>query len=120
MSFPEYLERKYLEWQNSLGKRKTVEEFAAWLGVSRPLMTMWLNGKRRPGTENLKLLSAVFGNEVYDILGIERPNPYLQKINQLFERISPEHQQKLAEDAERYETNNLSKTSKRRKPKSNP
>lgn len=56
MNFPEYLEKKYLEWQNSLGRRKTVEEFAAWLGVSRPLMTMWLNGKRRPGAENLLAL----------------------------------------------------------------
>lgn len=106
MTFPEYLEKKYLEWQNSLGRRKTVEEFAAWLGVSRPLMTMWLNGKRRPGVENLKLLSAVFGNEIYDILGIERPNPYLQRISQLFERLSPEHQRRLAEDAEKYEVKN--------------
>lgn len=121
VTFSQYLEKKFLEWQSMEGRRKTIEEFALYIGVSRPLLNMWMNGKRKPGKESLKLLSTILGNEVYDILGYERPNPYLQTINRIFERLSPEHQRKLAEDAERYETGNANaaKTSRKRKPSSN-
>jgi len=119
VTFAELLESKFLEWQTSHGRRKTLEEYAVYIGVSRPLLNMWMNGKRKPGKESLKLLSAVLGNEVYDVLGYERPNIYLQKINRVFENLSEERQRQLAEDAERYvienEKQNLQTTSKRRK-----
>lgn len=106
MTFAELLETKYLEWQHVQGKRKTIEEFAIYIGVSRPLLNMWMNGNRKPGKESLKLLSTVLGNEVYDALGYPRPNPLLQKINQIWDHIPPEKQQQLAEQAEQYEVKN--------------
>lgn len=106
VTFPDLLESKFLEWQHLQGKRKTLEEFATYIGVSRPLLNMWMNGHRKPGKESLKILSATLGNEVYDVLGYPRPNPYLQKINQVFEQLSPEHQRQLAEQAEKYQTKN--------------
>jgi len=109
MTFPEYIERKFLEWQSGQGKRKTIEEFAVYIGVSRPLLNMWMNGNRKPGKESLKVLSQTLGNEVYDVLGYARPNPYLQKINNVFENLSVEHQRKLSEDAERYIVNDKKK-----------
>ena len=83
-----------------------------------------MNGTHLPDVENARKLADILGPEVYDLLEMPRPNPYLQKINQVFERLSPEHQQKLSEDAARYETealkNERSKnTSKRRKTTSN-
>jgi transcriptional regulator with XRE-family HTH domain len=80
MNFPEFLEKRYLEWQNEQGKRKTLEEFAGYIGVSRPLLNMWMNGNRQPGVESLRLLSNIFGLEVYDLLGYERPNSFLHTI----------------------------------------
>jgi hypothetical protein len=44
------------------------------------------------------------------VLELSRPDPYLQKINELWDRIPPEKQQKLAEDAERYELTNKGET----------
>lgn len=119
VTFSEYLEKKYIEWQHEHGRRKTIEEFAVYIGVSRPLLNMWMNGNRKPGKESLELLSAIFGNEVYDVLGYERPNPYLQKINQIFKNIPPDKQKTLAEDAVRYEAleqdDHTEKTHRRRK-----
>lgn len=103
--FSQFLERKYLEWQLEIG-RKSQAEFANLLGVKRSSVTMWMNGTHVPDMESAKKLSVVLGPEVFDILGLPHPNPYLQKINQVFERLSPEHQQKLAEMAEHYEANN--------------
>ena len=97
------LERKYLEWQIEIGERKSQAAFATLIGVSRASLTMWMNGVHLPERESVEKLAALLGPEIYDALNLTRPNPYLQKINQIFERLSPEHQQKLAEDAERYE-----------------
>jgi hypothetical protein len=79
-----------------------------------------MNGTHLPDLESAKKIASMLGPEVFEVLGLPRPNPYLQKINQIFERLSPEQQQKLAEDAERYEANHISKTSKQRKTSSHP
>lgn len=115
-SFSDYLLSKIQEYEKQVGKRTSLDKFAEYIGVSRPLVSYWLKGTK-PSLENVQLLARKFGPEVYDVLDLPRPNPYLQKINQLFERLSPEHQQKLAEDAERYEANNehTRKSSKVRK-----
>jgi len=111
------LERKFLEWQIKIGERKSQAALAKLIGVSRTSLTMWMNGTHFPDKESVDKLADFFGMDIYDALDMPRPNPYLQKINQLFERLSPEHQQKLAEDAERYETNSrhARKSSKERK-----
>jgi transcriptional regulator with XRE-family HTH domain len=100
------LERKFLEWQIEIGERKSQSEFAKLMGVSRSALTMWMNGTHLPDRESAGKLAAFLGPEVYDLLDLPRPNPYLQKIKQIFEHIPPDKQQKLAEDAERYVNQN--------------
>ena len=105
-TFPQWINRKFVEWQAAQGKRKTVEEFAIYLGISRPLLNMWMNGNKKPGRENINLLSEVFGNEIFDVLGLPRPNPYLQRVNRVWEFLPESIQQRIAEEAETYETTN--------------
>ena len=57
--FPNYLTKKFLEWQTELGARKTLEDFADYLNVSRPLLSFWMNGKRIPNADNLENISAI-------------------------------------------------------------
>lgn len=104
--FSDWVTRKFVEWQAAQGKRKTIEDFAAYLGTSRPLVNMWMNGNKKPGVENIKLLAELFGNEIYDVLDLPRPNPHLQKINRLWEFLPEEIQIKLAKETEKYETQN--------------
>jgi transcriptional regulator with XRE-family HTH domain len=111
--FSTLLERKYLEWQIEIGERKSQAEFAKLIGVSRAALTMWMNGDHLPEMDNIHKLANVLGNEVYDALDLPRPNPYLQKINQLFERLSSEQQRKIADDVERYQSNNHEENAKR-------
>jgi len=111
--FSVLLERKFLEWQLDLGERKSQAEFARLIGVSRASLTMWMNGSHLPDMESAKKIASVLGPEIFDALGLPQQNPYLQKINQIFERLSPEYQRKLAEDAERYETKHGKDSSKK-------
>jgi len=97
MTFSDFLEQKFIEWQMQEKGRKTIVQFAAFLGVSQPILSMWMNGRKRPGTENIKMLAEVFGLEVYDSLGLPRPNPYLQIVNRVWEFIPEEIQTKFRE-----------------------
>ena len=123
MNFPEYIEKKYLEWQLKEEGRKTIVQFAAYIGVSQPILSMWMNGKKRPGVDNIKLLAEIFGDDVYDSLDLPRPNQYLKLAAEKWEFMSEEKQQQIssmiAEEAAKYEakrrTEGVQEVSKRRK-----
>lgn len=102
MTFPELLEQKYLQWQSQQGKRKTLDEFAEYIGVGRPVLSNWLTGKRKPGIESLRLLSNKLGFEVYDVLGLPRPDEDLAFISQNWENVSPEFRSKFREKVEEH------------------
>jgi len=36
LTFPEFLEQKFLEWQVKNGERKNLYQFASYVGVGRP------------------------------------------------------------------------------------
>lgn len=75
MKFSQYLEMKFLEWQSKEGGRKTVKEFAGFIGVSQSTISSWWNGIRVPEGENIQKIAIKLGIEVYDVLGIQRPDP---------------------------------------------
>lgn len=106
VNFPEFIEKKYLEWQHREGKRKSVEDFAMYIGVSQSALSLWMGGKRTPSIQTTNLLAEIFGNEVYDVLGLPRPNPYQQRANRVWEFIPEERQKQIAEEAEKYAAQN--------------
>lgn len=118
---PEYLTRKYLGWQTEEGERKTLEEFANYLGVNRSLLSFWMNGTRVPNEDNADKMAEILGNEIYDVLGMPRPNPYLQRINRVWEFLPDDVQQQIANEAEKYEAQNedrlIQQVAKQRKKK---
>jgi len=97
----EWLTKQFLAWQKQTEKRQTVTSFAAYLGVSRDVLNQWMNGRRKPSGQSVELLAEKLGDEVYDVLGIARPDPRLQAIMKLWGRLSDEIRQGLFEEAER-------------------
>src|SRR5690242_21799823 len=71
MTFAQYLEKKYVDWQKENERRMTLGEFASYLGFKQSTVTMWMNGNRTPDGENLRKLSLVLGVEVYEMAGEE-------------------------------------------------
>jgi hypothetical protein len=99
VDFHEWITRKYVEWRgDAIGNERSVTEFAAWIGVSQPLMSSWMKkgGKIPRSKKAIDALSKAFGLEVYDVLGLPRPDP-LDEIEQLLETL-PEQQQDQALD----------------------
>lgn len=102
MNFPQLLETKYLEWQSQQGKRKTLDDFAEHIGVRRSVLSNWLTGRRNPGAESLRQLSSALGFEVYDVLGLPRPDEDLAYISQHWDQVSEEFRRKFREQVEQH------------------
>lgn len=106
-TLPELLELGFIEWQKQEGKRKTVADFAVYLGVSQPVLSMWMGGQRKPGPENLKILYAVFGPIVYDVLGMPRPNAWHEYVSRNWSPLPAKVQKQIAETVSKYTTDPL-------------
>lgn len=104
MNFPQFLEKKFLEWQQRMGGRRSVSEFAKWIGVKQSSISMWWTGANTPNPESIKLLADKLGLEVYDALDLPRPDPDLHYIQQQWGNLLPEERKTLRQQAERYTT----------------
>ena len=126
--FKEWFFDKFREWEEKQpGKRSTYTAFAIWLSdnsfrvdFKQQLVNDWIRGKYKPSEDKYLLaLEEKLGKEIYQIVGLIRPNPYLQKVNQFFERLSPDRQRQIADEVERYgadnEEENAQQSSKERK-----
>lgn len=80
MKFSSWLLERYLERQNELKERKSLTEFAAWIGVSQPVISNYINGKREPGEDNAYLFYLKYGEEVYELLDMEPPDFLLRYV----------------------------------------
>jgi len=87
MNVAEWLNAKFLEWERNEGKRKTMVQFAEYLGVAQPSLSAWATGKYVPKGQNLAKIAEKLGYEIYDVLGIPRPMPVEldDKVNELIQ-----------------------------------
>jgi len=71
----EWLKHKYLQWQLSIGDRRSISQFAEYLGVPQPSLSEWMGNKYLPRGTSVAKIAEKLGYEVYDVLGISRPLP---------------------------------------------
>jgi transcriptional regulator with XRE-family HTH domain len=100
--FTEFLEGCFIDWEKKTGRRRTLNEFADYLGVKRPLLSLWMSGDRRPGSKKIQQLSQLLGLEVYDSLDLPTPDPRLLYIQSNWDRMSEEGKKRIAQEAARY------------------
>ena len=106
VNFPQYLEMQFLKWQQREGGRKTVAEFAKYLGVPQTTVSTWWNAKSTPSDETIiRRLADRLGLEVYDALGLDRPDEDLLWLMNNWDLL-PKHvrtsMKSLREQAEQY------------------
>ena len=111
-AFATWLERQFLNWQAKRGARSSIEEFAKWLGLTRGAAVQWLNDQRRPNAKNVHILAQRLGLEVYDVLGLPRPDPLLFRLRvkwDILDQCERETIGRLLEKAEHREAGSLEK-----------
>lgn len=105
-NFRQFLEGKYLEWQQREGGRKTVFEFAEYLGVSQSTVSTWWNETRMPQGDNIRKLAAKLGLEVYDVLGLPRPDEDLFYLQSVWDELTPEIRRAIKLEVKGYAERN--------------
>lgn len=103
MKFAQFLEMKFVEWQQKEGGRRSVADFAQWIGIKQSTLSMWWNSGVAPSGESVKLLSLKLGLEVYDVLGLPRPDEDMHALQQIWDRLPPELRRSLREQGEQYD-----------------
>jgi hypothetical protein len=73
MEFYDWIYGKFIEWRGT--RRVGLTDFANYAGVSQSLMSQYMNpdpSKRKKPRDNktISRLVSVFGNEVYEVLGM--------------------------------------------------
>lgn len=107
--FTSLLDRAFLEYRIRQTRQRlsvSLNSFAGFLDFSPPIVNMWLSGSRLPSQGNVERLIPklveLLDLEVYDILGLPRPDPNLLRLTKAWSRIPVQFQQLLAEQAEKY------------------
>jgi len=96
--FSELLERKYQEWRAVQTARKAgITQFAESLGLEREVLSSYMNRGSKPQGENLSKLVEKLGPEVYDSLGLLRPE--MQKLVEVAGELPENNQEKVLQFA---------------------
>jgi transcriptional regulator with XRE-family HTH domain len=98
-TFSKWLETTYLDWQRKRGGRVLQNEFAEWLGISKQLLSQYLNGRSAPTEERIDQLAEKLGPEVYDVLGLRRPDGKLNELLRVYDAATPEQKDEIIRQA---------------------
>lgn len=87
MDFRQYLESEYLKWQQQQGGRRTVNEFADYLGVGQSTLSMWWNDERKPQGDNIRKLAQTDLTALQNWILHDDPTTVNRLLTALCERI---------------------------------
>jgi transcriptional regulator with XRE-family HTH domain len=117
--FQNLLDRAFLEYRIRQTRQRlsvSLNSFAGFLDFSPPIVNLWLNGNRLPSQGNVERLIPklveLLDLEVYDILGLPRPDQNLSRLTRVWSQIPAGFQQILAEQAEQYAAEGNKETAK--------
>jgi transcriptional regulator with XRE-family HTH domain len=96
---------KLLEYQQQSGERKTLKQFAEYIGMGQVYLNQIMNGRRSAGEKTIAHLANFFKDmRFYDAVELPRPDPNLNYITRHWGETPKEIQQKIAEEIARFTT----------------
>lgn len=105
--FSNWLQKKYIEWMAAEGEIRTQKDFADFLKIDKVTLSRYINAKRKnPDLKTVKKFADKLGPEVYDILGLARPDPQLQKLTSKWHALNQttkDHILQIAEQGKDYQ-----------------
>jgi transcriptional regulator with XRE-family HTH domain len=77
----DWLSQKFNEWEKAQGRSQSYYAFARYLEVTQSSLSQWMTGASIPAGEDLLSVASKLGPEVYDVLGVPRPNAESKSAN---------------------------------------
>lgn len=91
----DWLNKKFAEWEKAQGGRQSFYAFARYLEVSQSGLGQWMTGNGNPSGDDLLSIANKLGPEIYDVMGLPRPNQEAQRVTVSFASLPPDIRQKL-------------------------
>jgi transcriptional regulator with XRE-family HTH domain len=99
-----WLEIQYIEWMRERGEVVSQREFAEYLGLDQVQLSHYLNARRKnPDPDAVAKMADKLGPEVYDILGLARPDPQLQELTSIWHKLDKDVKDQILQIAEKRE-----------------
>lgn len=92
----DWLNQKFVEWEKAQGRSQSYYAFARYLEVSQSGLSQWMIGNGSPGGDDLLNIAKKLGVEIYDIIGLPRPNTQVQRVTASIASLPPEIRDKLS------------------------
>ncbi len=92
----DWLNQKFIEWEKAQGHKQSYYAFSRYLEVSQSGLGQWMVGNGVPSGDDLLNIAKKLGAEIYDILGLPRPNAEVQRLTVSIASIPPDIRQRLA------------------------
>jgi len=103
VTLAKWLEKKYLEWMYLGGSIRTQKDFAEYLGVSQPVLNRYMTGRhKRPDFEIIVKFADKLGPEIYDVVGLDRPESVVRELKEAYEAVPEENQREFLDMIEKY------------------
>lgn len=116
MEFNEWINAQFMKWQGK--KRRTISEFAIYLGVKQPALSMWMKEEKgsKPDYKNAAKIATRLGPEVFEILGLPPPDlptdEQLRPIAELILQFPEKERLEIREKIVEYLTEIIQKSQK--------
>jgi hypothetical protein len=92
----DWLNLKFVEWEKAQGGRQSYYAFARYLEVGQSGLAQWMTGSANPAGEDLISISNKLGPEVYEVMGLPRPNSEVQRVTVSFASLPADIRKRLA------------------------
>ena len=105
--FAKWIEIKYIEWMKEKEQIHSQREFADYLGIDAMSLSHYINARRKmPDQDSIKKIASKLGPEVYDVLGLARPDADLKQVTAVWHKLNDQTKHRILEIAETsYNTN---------------
>ncbi len=91
MGLSEWIRQKYIEWLTDEGVIRSQREFADYIGIEKVALSRYINKNiKNPDIETVDKIANKLGPEIYDVLGLARPDVQLKKLTSIWHTLSEE------------------------------
>jgi hypothetical protein len=91
----DWLTQKFEQWERDQGGRQSYYAFARYLEVSQSGLGQWMVGAGVPAGDDLLNIAKKLGPDVYDLLGLPRPNADVERLTVSFASLPPDIRENL-------------------------
>jgi hypothetical protein len=96
ITIKDWLNQKFIEWEKMQSHKQSYYAFARYLEVSQSGLGQWMAGSGVPSGDDLLNLARKLGPEVFDVMGLPRPNAEAQRLTVSFASLPPDMRDNLS------------------------